>query len=138
MQTRHSEIYADGFVAKQGRVEEAMKVCLSLHCYLKQWPLFSQTFLVICQVGCTNCMQSTFLSKACNIKVSSRAMKPSTWSDILELAAVASVLYQPVCAMYSKRFGLATQIHGHVYQPRSTAATHDICHELVHCSNHQL
>ena len=61
-------------------------------------------------------MQSTFLSKACNIKVSSRAMKPGTWSDILELAAVASVLYQPVRAVYSKRFGLATQIHGHVYQ----------------------
>ena len=46
-ETGHAEIYADGFVAMQGRVEEAMKVCLSLHCYLKQWPLCSQTFLVI-------------------------------------------------------------------------------------------
>ena len=44
LQTRHAEIYADGFVAKQDRVEEAMKVCFSLHCYLKQWPLFSQSF----------------------------------------------------------------------------------------------
>ena len=80
------------------------------HCLLR-------LFLVICQVGCTNCMHMTLLSKACNIKVSSRVMKPSTWSGILELAAVASVLYQPVRAVYSKRFGLATQMHGHVYQP---------------------
>ena len=116
-ETGHAEVYADGFVAMQGRVEAAMKVCLSLHCYRKQWPLFSQTFLVICQVGCTNCMDMALLSTACNIKVSSRAMKPGTWSGILELSAVASVLYQPVRAVYSKRFGLATQIHGYVYQP---------------------
>ena len=43
-ETVHAEIYTNGFVAMQGRVEEVMKVCLSLHCYLKQWPLFSQTF----------------------------------------------------------------------------------------------
>ena len=116
-----------------------MKVCLSLHGYPKQWTLFSQTFLVICQVGCTNCMHMTLLSKACDIKMSSRAMKASTWSGILEQpAAVASVLYQSVRAVYSKRFGLATQIHGHVYQLRITAATHDNCHELIHYGNHQL
>ena len=106
-----------GLYAMQGRVEQAMKVYFSLHCYLKQWPLFSQTFLVICQVGCTNCMHMTLSSKAYNIKVSSRAIKPGTWSGILKLSAVASVLYQPVRAVYSKRFGLATQIHGNVYQP---------------------
>ena len=78
----------------------------------------------------------TLLAKAC--KVSSRAMKPSTWSSILELAVVASVFCRPVRAVYSKRFGLATQIHGHVYQPRITAATHDNRHELIHYSNHQL
>ena len=83
-------------------------------------------------------MHMTLLSKACNIKVSSRAMKSSTWSGIFELAAVASVLYQTVRAVYSKRVGLATQIHGHVYQPRITAATHDNSHELIHYSNHQL
>ena len=88
-----------------------MKVCLSLHGYPKQWTLFSQTFLVICREVCTNCMHMTLLSKACNIKVSSRAMKASTWSGILEQpAAVASVLFQSVRAVYSKRFGLATQI----------------------------
>ena len=43
-ETRHAEIYANGFVAMQGRVKEAMKVCLSLHCYFKQWPHFSQAF----------------------------------------------------------------------------------------------
>ena len=78
----------------------------------------------------------TLLAKAC--KVSSRAMKPSTWSSILELAAVASVFCRPVRAVYSKRFGVVTQIHGHVYQPRITTATHDNCHELIHCDNHQL
>ena len=51
---------------------------------------------------------------------------------------MASVLYQPVRAVYSKRFGLATQIHGNVYKPRITAATHDNCHELIHYSSHQL
>ena len=40
--------------------------------------------------------------------------------------------------MYSKRFGLPTQIHGYVYQPRITAATHANCHKLIHYSNHQL
>ena len=75
-ETGHAEIYADGLVAMQRRVEEAMKVCLSLYCYSKQWPLFSQAFLVICQVDCTNCMHMTLYQKACNIKVSSRAMKP--------------------------------------------------------------
>ena len=80
----------------------------------------------------------TLLSKACNIKVSSRAMKPGTWSGILDLATVASVLYQPVRAVYSKRFGLATLIHGHVYRLRITVATHDNCHELIHYINHQL
>ena len=81
----HAEIYADRFVAKQGRVEEAMKVCLSLHCYLKQWPLSVKPFLVNLSGGLyySNCMHRTLLSKACNIKVSSRAMKPSTWSGIL-------------------------------------------------------
>ena len=59
-------------------------------------------FLVIFQVRCTNCMHMTILSKACSFKVSSRVMKPGTWSGILELAAVASVLYQPVRAVYSK------------------------------------
>ena len=61
-------------------------------------------------------------------------MKPGTWSGILELAAVANVFCRPVRAEYPKRFGLATQIHGHVYQPRITAATHDNCHELIHYS----
>ena len=129
-----------GWVCSQAGQSRGSDESLSISSLLSQTNghFLVNLFLVICQMGCTNCMPMTLLSKTCNIKVSSTAMKPSTWSGILELAAVASVLYQPVRAVYSKRFGLATQIHGHMYQPLITAATHDNCHKLVQYSNHQL
>ena len=111
--------------SKDRRHTEKLTTCTSLHGTLRNSAtLRDDQRLLVYLVGGDDVAAEVKYHRSCyqrytNRKdlVSSRTMKPSTWSGILELAAVASVLYQPVRVVYSKRFGLATQIHGCVYQP---------------------